>query len=149
MARLFFTATNAEQALAAATTETILQVVAPANQRVVVVKWAVYFDGISVTAEPIVVELGFQADAGTSSALTPQLIDGSLSESIQSTARSQFTGEPASTTVIERLNVHPQSGFADIQPLMQEFILGGGDRFGIRVTAPAVVNAIGFMKCEE
>lgn len=140
---------NAEQALAAATAETILQIVAPTNHRVKVLGWGVFFDGTSVTAEPVQVELVRQSTVGTSSANTPVQLDDSLAETLQTTARDSFTAEPTTGDIVDVVEVHPQQGYEKIYPLGQEVICGGGDRIGIRCTAPATVNARGKIIFEE
>lgn len=142
-------ATITEQALGAATQETVLQLVAAANHRVKLLQWGVFFDGTSVSEAPVQVVLQRQSTAGTSSANTPVKIDDSLAETLQTTARDAFTVEPTSGDILWAGEVHPQSGYSEILPLGQEIIIGGGDRIGIRCTAPAAVNARAFMKFEE
>lgn len=142
-------ATIVEQALGVATIETVLQLVAPTNQRVKLLSFGVFFDGTSVSAEPVQVDLQRQSTAGTSAANTPVKVDDSLAETLLTTARDAFTVEPAGTDVLWVGEVHPQASYVEIFPLGQEFIIGGGDRLGIRCTAPAGVNARAFMKFEE
>lgn len=149
MARLFGTALTAEVALSAATARTVLQLVAPANHRVVVKRWGVFFDGQSVSAEPVLVRLLFQTSAGTMSALTPKKMDGSLTETLQTTAQHSATVEPSAGDVLDTLNVHPQQGYREVYPLGEEIILGGGDRIGIECTAPDGVNVVGTFVFEE
>jgi len=149
MADQIFTLQDGEVALVAATAKTIIQVVAPANHRVKVLRWGVFFDGVVVTAEPIQVELTRQSTAGTSVALTPVKNDDSLAESILSTARKTFTAEPTSGDIIDVVEVHPQQGYEIIYPMGQEKRCGGGNRIGIRCTAPAAVNVRAKMECEE
>lgn len=139
----------AEEALAAATAETIMQLVAPANHRVKLLRWGVFFDGTSVTAEPVQIRLLRQTTAGTASALTPVKMDDSVAETIQTSAQHDFTAEPTAGDVLESYNVHPQQGIAMIYPLGQEPIIGGGDRLGIECNAPAAVNCRAYMVFEE
>lgn len=142
-------AVTAEVALAAATAKTVLQLVAAANHRVQVLEWSVAFDGTSTTAEPVLVELLRQTTAGTMSALTPVKMDDSLSETLQTTAQHTATAEPTAGDVLRRIEVHPQQGFVQEFGLGNEIIVGGGDRVGIRCTAPAVVNVVaGIRFCE-
>ena len=139
----------AEEALAAATAETVIQLVAAANHRVKVLRWGVFFDGTSVTAEPVQVRLVRQTDAGTASALTPVKLDDSLAETLQTTAQQDFTAEPTAGDVVDVVEVHPQSGYEVIYPLGQEVIIGGGDRLGIECTAPDAVNVRAKIVFEE
>ncbi len=140
--------TSTEEALAAATAETVLQLVAAANHRVKVKEWGVFFDGVSVTAEPVLVEIVRQSTAGTSSALTPVKVDDSLPETLQTTARDKVTVEPTTGDVLDAVQVHPQQGWKEVDS-DYIYIVGGGDRLGIRVTAPAAVNCKASMKFEE
>jgi len=130
----------AEEALAAATQETLIQLVAPANHRVKVLGWGIFFDGVSTTAEPVDVVLQRQSTAGTGAALTPVPLDDSLAETLQVSAQQDFTVEPTSGAILDTAEVHPQQGYQVMYPLGQEPIIGGGDRVGLRATAPAVVN---------
>lgn len=142
-------AITGEIALTAATQKTVLQLVAAANHRVKLLQWGVFFDGISVSAEPVQVVLQRQSDVGTSSANTPNKVDDSLAETLQTTARDNASVEPTSGDVLWAGEVHPQTGYSEIIPLGQEIIIGGGDRLAIRCTAPAGVNARATMKFEE
>ena len=148
MADLFFTAQTAEIALTAATTKTVLQVVAPTNQRLRIKRWKVSFDGISAVAEPVQIELVRQTTAGTMSALTP-VKTGNDPETIQFTAQHTATVEPTTTDILDSVEVHPQSGYEVIYPDGWEKKIGGGGRLAIRCTAPAGVNVRALMDCEE
>ena len=149
MARLNGIAQTAEVALTAATAKTVIQLVAAANHRVAVLGWGVFFDGTSVTAEPVQVRLLRQTTAGTASALTPVALDGSVGETIQTTAQHTATAEPTAGNVVDVAEVHPQQGYEVIYPLGQEVILAGGGRVGIECTAPAGVNVRAKIRFEE
>ncbi len=132
--------TNSE-ALGAAAAETVLQLVAAANHRALVVEWDISFNGQVTTDEPVVVELLRQTSAGTSSSLTINKENEADDETIQTTALQDFSAEPTGTTVIRRYYVHPQRGYAwaaggDVKPIP----IIGGSRLGWRVTAPAAVD---------
>jgi hypothetical protein len=139
MAGLVCSATTAEIALAAATAKTVLQVTAPTNQRLLLKRWGVFFDGTSSTAEPVQVRLLRQTTAGTMSTTTPVLLSAG-SETVQATAQNTATVEPTAGNVLDVAEVHPQSGFEVIIPFDQIIEIPGGTRIGIEVTAPAVVN---------
>ncbi len=139
----------AEDDLGAATEETLIQLVAAANHRVKVLGWGIFFDGTTVTAEPVQVELARQTTAGTASALSPVKRDDSIADTLQTTAQQDFTAEPTKGDILESREVHPQSGFEVWYPLGQEIIIGGGDRLGLLATAPAAVNARAFIVFEE
>jgi len=131
----------AEEALAAATVETLIQLIAAANHSIKILGWGVFFDGVSVTAEPVQVELLRQTTAGTASALTLVKLNDSNADSLDTTAQQDFTGEPTAGDILDMAEVHPQSGWEVKYPLGQEPICGASDRIGLRATAPAIVNA--------
>lgn len=148
MARVFGSAVTSEIALAAATAETVLQLVAAANHKVAVLGWGIFFDGIAVTAEPVQVVLMRQSDAGTMSALTCKQTQ-TAAETIQTTAQHTATAEPSSSDILDVLEVHPQSGFEIKFPPGHEIWVNGGTRLGIVCTSPAIVNARAKMFFEE
>ena len=150
MADLQFTVKpTVEVALAAATAKTVLQVKAPANQRVKIKGWGVFFDGTGVSAEPINVKLVRQSTAGTMTSVTPARCDDSLPETIQSTGSVNASAEPTSGEVLQFRNVHPQSGYEHLYGIGDEDKIKGGGYVGIVCDAPAVVNVIPWIKCEE
>ena len=142
-------ALTSEVALVGATVKTAVQLVAPANHRLVIQRWGVFFDGTSVGNEPVQVELLRQTTAGTMSALTPVKGDDSLAETLQATAQHTATVEPTAGDILDVVKVHPQSGYEVILPLGQEYRVGGGDRIGIRCTAPDAVNVRAKIVYEE
>jgi len=129
--------------------KTILQLVAAANHRTKLAGWKVSFDGNSPTATPIKVELVRQSTAGTMSALTTVKKSESDDETLQTTAQHTATAEPTSGEVIDTQYIHPQGAWEKYYPLGEEEIVKGGNRLGIRVTAPVSVNAIAQMEFEE
>lgn len=149
MAGLDFIARQGEIALVATTARTVLQVVAPANQRVKIKEWGVFFDGTSVTAESVVIQIVKQTDAGTMSALTPVKRDSSIPGTIQSTAQHTATVEPTTTDIVDEIEVHPQQGYEKIFPLGGELWIPAGERRAIRCNAPANVNVNTKLVCEE
>lgn len=148
MSGIYLSATTVEVALTAVTAKTVLQVAAAANHRLKVTRWGVFFDGATPSAEPVVVELLRQTTSGTMSALTP-IPDAPITETVQTGATYNATGEPSPDVVLRRLNVHPQTGYECIFPLGQELIVPGGGRLGIRCTAPATVNVVATVGFEE
>lgn len=149
MARLpIVITTEGEIALVAATAKTILQAVAPTNQRGALKSFSVAFDGTSAAAEPVQVDLLRQTTAGTMTAATP-VKEGVGSETIQFTAQKNASVEPGSGDVLRRYEVHPQAGREIRFGIDDEILIPGGTRLGIRCTAPANVNVAGHMSIEE
>lgn len=139
----------AEVALSAGVAKTVLQLVAPTNHRVKILRFGVFFDGTSTTGEPVQIRLLLQTTAGTMSALTPVKLDGGISDTIQSTAQHTATVEPTAGSVIETYECHPQQGIYIIFPQGQEPILAGTTRIGLELTAPASVNCRATIVFEE
>lgn len=148
MSDMFCIASTTEVALVGATPKTVIQLLAPANHRVKLKSWGVFFDGVSATAEPVQVRLVRQTSAGTMSALTPVQISP-VAETVLTTAQMTATVEPTSTDVIDVVEVHPQSGYEVIFSSGDEVIVGGAGRIGIECTAPAAVNVRAKMRFEE
>jgi len=129
--------------------KTLLQLIAAANHRVVVTEVSIGFDGTSNTAQPILVQLLRQTDAGTVTGLTCQKIDETDDETLQTTAGHTATAEPTGTTEIMGEDVHPQGGYTWQARPGDEIIIKGGGRLGLAVTAAAGVNAKVRMRFEE
>lgn len=134
------------------TKKTLLQILAPTNQKVKVREISISFDGISNVAEPILVEVERQTDAGDGGdALTLKKMNPDDSEVIQTTALSDLDGsfQPTPGDEIQGEQVHPQGGYDWQAPFGGEIIVPGGTRLGIAVTAAAGVNAKVRMVLEE
>ena len=148
MAGVRFTGTTGEVSTGTSA-KTILQIVAAANQRVLVREWAVSFDGIAPTDAPIFVRVLRQTTAGTMSALTLRKIASGDDETLQTTAQHTATAEPTAGDVLMSQQVHPQTGYTWQAPFGGELIVPGGTRLGIEVTAGVSVNCVARMTCEE
>jgi len=140
-----------DEDLAAATAETVLQLVAAANHRVLVVEWGISFDGTVNTNEPVTVELLLQTNAGTSSSLTVQKMNEGDNETLQTTALQDFAAEPTGTTIVAPpVLVHPQGGYTwQAGGFVLPIPIIGGSRLGMRCTAPDAVNCRPYMIFEE
>ncbi len=150
MAGLRVTAENsAAVALSAATAKTILQLNAPANQRLKLQRVGVFFDGSSTTAVPVLVRLVIATTAGTNTSLTLNKLVSADSETIQTTAGENATAEPTKTTLLDQWLVHPQMGIDITYAFGQERVVAGGGRVALECTAPASVNVRGKIDFEE
>ncbi len=150
MARLKFTAhSDGEVALVAATAKTVLQLLAPTNQRIAIRGYAVSFDGIAGNAEPVIVEVLRQTTAGTMTAGVKVKDDSFGSETIQTTVTKNATAEPTASDVIRQDNIHPQTGVEFRFAPDEELVVAGAGRLAIRCTAPAAVNVLARFICEE
>ncbi len=154
MAGLHFTVTNSGNplSLVASTADTAIQIVAPANQGVVVNSIVVSFNGITAADPPIKAELLLQTDVGSgSSAVTPVKINQSMSETLQTTAVRGPTSEPTGTTIYHGENIHMQGGVPLAIP-GGKYRIKGGERLGVRVTPgtlTAATTCVVTATCEE
>jgi hypothetical protein len=127
--------------------KTILQLVAPANQSLRVQGFGVFFQGVSVTDSPIVVELLRQTTAGTATARNP-LKRGISGTAIQATGQENASAEPTASDILWSGQIHPQAG-AEIPLIGREILMDGGTRLGLRVTAAVAVNVRAHIDYEE
>ena len=129
---------------------TLLQLIAPTNQRLKVKEVSVSFKGTSNTASPVLADVLRQTTAGTSGATpTAKRWDGIGSETIQSTAGSNYSAEPTAGDVLISEEVHPQTGFLWQAPYGGEILIPGGGRLGVRVNVGAAVSATARFVYEE
>ncbi len=135
--------------LTATVAKTVLQITAPANQRLKLLGIIVSFDGTSTTAQPAACRLLRQTSAGTLTSVTAVLQEKSLSETLQATGGKNASSEPSAGDVLKTFYVHPQAGYEWPAPYGQEMIVQGGGRIGLEVTAPATVNCSATFLYEE
>lgn len=142
--------TNGDNALAAATAETVLNVIGAANVTFQLTEIGISFDGVSSSAEPVTVELcrSTQATAGTSTAATVLQTRGPT-RTAQCTGARAYTAEPTVLTVHRRWLVHPQAGMVIQFPLGREPDQSGAAGLALRVTSPAAVNCQAYIEWEE
>lgn len=147
-----YSVTVTGEAVAAATVETILQVVAGASKPLWLSRWGISFNGADVTKTPVRVELLRLTSAGSSSAFTPLRLDPN-SEAAMATARTAHTAEPTAGDVLEVHYITPAGG-----NLIEVYSPGWPDerpkvavngRLGIRVLANDAVNVSAFLLFEE
>jgi len=137
-------------ACAAGVPKTVLQGISATNHRAKCLSWGVAFDGVSGVATPVLVELVRQSDGGTATGVTGVKINLSDDETLSTTGGSNCSAEPTPVSVIGGVDVHPQGGFQETFPFGQELPFSGtANRLGIRVTAPANVNCVPFIRFEE
>jgi len=148
MAGLICIAQTTEVELTMAVAKTVLQVIAPTNQRLKIKRWGVFFDGTSGTASAVQVRVLRQSGDGTFTSLTPvKQVAGS--EVVQASAQHTATVEPTPSDVIDMAEVHPQSGYEVIIPFDMPLEIPGGTRVGIECTAPDGVNVRSKIVFEE
>ena len=146
-----FAAVITDEAVTAANTETLVQVIAATNHPVKLLAWSVSFAGVGVTDEPLRVEIVRQTTAGTSSALTLVKWNDSDGDTLDASGLQDFTAEPTLGDILNATRVHPQAGYEIWYPEGKELKIGAGDRMGLRIITPSGVNpnVSGFMVCQE
>lgn len=143
---------NAAEVTTSTATLSILQAVAPSNQRILIKQWGISFKGTTNANAPVLVQLVEHSTAGTSVALTPVKESSGDAETLQITARETFSStEPTLVAILEEHEVHPQGGiFVMAYPKGDEVTIKGSGRVAIRVVTPgAAVACVAHMRCEE
>lgn len=153
MARYTIT-TEGEEALAAATAETILLIAGSTSAKGRLWGFGFAFDGVTAANEPVQWKLkrGNSASQGTSSAATEEKRD-SDEPSALITGFHSFSAEPTYTgQPLTAGEIHPQGGVYEwhASGLDETFVLddSANSMFGIELTAPAVVNVQAWMEFE-
>lgn len=144
-------------ALAAGVAKSIMAVIAGANDSPTITEIGISFDGVTASAVPVLIELcqSTQATAGTTTAFTPLQIRGWPTQVANCTAAVAYTAEPTVLTIIKQWLLTPNGGLIVLQnPLGREpqgVVAAGiiGKGLIIRCTAPAAVNARGYLEYEE
>ena len=146
MAPIYSIVTGGAVALTAATAKCILGAKAHANSGLELTKLRLGFDGVTASAVPVLVELGYCTFAtnspGTAStSVTPAQLSGRVLAA-GFTAGKTWTTEPTVITVLEEWLLTPNGGAAWIDvPLSTEYDSAFAEGFVLRLTAPAAVNA--------
>ena len=146
--------TEGEEALVAATAETVLLLAGSASAKGLLWGFGFSLDGTSSAAEPVQWKLkrGNSASQGTSTAATEEKRDSDLPAALL-TGFHSFTAEPTYTgQALMAGEIHPQGGVYEwrANTLEECFVLDDATNsfFGVELTAPAVVNAQGWMDFE-
>jgi len=151
MASVYSVTTEGEEALAAATAETIIQLRGSTACKAKVIEWGISFDGTSGTAEPVRVRLLRQTTDGTGTGATEVAWDPD-NPTANCTALNTFSStEPTAGEVLAEYEVHPQTGIVIQYPLGREPVLDNAatSRIAIEATAPATVNCSAYLVWEE
>lgn len=146
---------NTITALVAATAKTLVNLISGAGDSPIVAELGISFDGVTASAIPVTVDIGYstQAGAGTPGASpTPVLIRGRGTTTI--TSGIDYTAEPTALTGVKHWLITPNGGLFVMQsPLGREPQpdLSGGTNKGLflRANAPANVNARAYLEFED
>lgn len=130
MAGLECVVNSGTQSLASDTPETVLQLLAPTNQRLKIKGFSITMGGIVI--KDLIVQVVAQTTAGTS-ATAPTVIKltRNAAETVQAVAATNFSVEPTYGDVFQYKRL--QSSYEKIFPLGQELIVEGGTYIGVVV----------------
>lgn len=137
--------TSGKISLTGTVAKTVLQVVAASNVRARIKRLRVGFFGTSATTVPALVELVRQTDAGTMTGNNPTRTAPGA-ETLQTTGQRNATVEPTSTTVVWSQGVHQQDAREFV---INDMLLAGGERLGLRITSPDNVDVVANIDGEE
>lgn len=144
MAGIIASAITSPLALSISTAVYPINLVAPANQRVKILRWSVMFDeetGDATPAIPITVDVGKGTLVTGTSALTANKVTAG-SETLQTSVLQNGTGI-TTFSALDRSIVNPQTSYEVIFPMGQELIIQGGEEFIMRVTPGGVISTNG------
>lgn len=138
MARAICTAATTAISMTSALTKTFIQVAAPANQGVSILRAVVSFQGVTVADTPVRIDIVKQTDAGTGlNSYTPKLacsFSTALTPQATVLMNSSTSGaEPTTTDVIDVKYVHPQAGYEYVFTEGQDELTFANARYGLRV----------------
>lgn len=132
--------TASDVALTATTAKTALGVKAAANSVVTMRAAHVNFESVTASDSPALIELVAGANDGTGTSETPVNYNRSHTASASYAAKSAYSAEPASLTVLKAWQ-YPVQGGVDIPlPIMVPVQSAAGGFLGIRVTSPQNQN---------
>lgn len=153
MASIFSATTEGEEALAAATAETVIALIGASAVKAKIVEFGIAFDGISATAEPVRIRMiRTTADDGTATGATEVQWSDPDNPTPNCAVKHSYTAEPTKASQpMAEWQCHPQAGLVIQWPLGREPGLDNSSSAGIafEVTAPAVVNVSAYVVWEE
>ena len=146
--------TEGEVALSAATAKTVLGVKAPAALGLDLKSFSVDFDGVTASAEPVLVELCYSTWAtnspGTASTGTTERQLYGRVIAADFTGGHTWTTEPTTLTVLWAFALDPNKGlFMYDYPLGESPDCAVAEGFALRLTAPATVSARAALRVEH
>ena len=135
-------------ALVAATAKTVIEGSSTANVPPEWISVEIMFDGTTASAVPVRVDFCTFTATGTGTGYTPKRL-GQAVGTAASTWKINDTVEPSTPTILFSWLIPPTSGLWYQWPLGRELFHPVSTVQGIRLTAPAGVNAIVNLNIEE
>lgn len=145
----FVTNTTAETICLGTSAHTLIRLIPPSSHIIKIKEWGIFFDGISVTAEPVLITIATCTTAVTGNYTAnvplkrsgPPIVSQCLAQTMNTSS------EPAIVGLLAVREVHPQSGYQEKFSFGDEIVCTGP--IFLQVTAPTSVNAIAEMCYEE
>jgi hypothetical protein len=135
--------------LVAATAKTVVAVLGASSDTLNVDEIGISFDGVTSSAVPAIVELVEVSTLGTSTSYTPQQVYGPAQASSASAAYNASV-DGTVQAIKASWYVPVFNGLLIVQyPLGKEAQVAASRGFGLRVTAPAVVNCLPYIFFSE
>lgn len=147
-APMYTAITGGAVALTAATAKCVLGVKAHANSGLLLKKFRYAFDGVTASAIPVLVEVGYctwatNSPGTNSTSVTVTQVNGRVIAA-GFTAGKTWTTEPTVITVLDEILITPNGGAVIYDfPLSDEYDCALAEGFVVRFTAPAAVNVRG------
>lgn len=152
MPKAGYTITSGACALSAATAKTCALVIAPASFGIDWRSYEIAFDGVTAANVPVLVELvsSTAATAGTPGSSPTPLQGYGRTITPGFTAGVNYSAEPTVLSVLDAYTISPNAGLVIRDwPLNEGFDAAVSTCLGVRLTAPATVNARVTMKFER
>ncbi len=131
-------------ALTGGTTQTVIQIVAPTNQRLKITSWRISFNGTNSANTPATVQIERQTGGTfTNTSVTPVKLNDptGTGETLQASAKTAVTAEPTVGDILDEFYEPVFGGFIGWQYTPgQELLVPGGTLLGFKVNAPQSVS---------
>lgn len=152
MAGIIGSVTSGAVALTGGAAQTVLQLIAPANQRLRVQQIEIEFDGTNSANTPASVQVLRQTGGTFTTSLTAKKVSESTAtgETLQGSGKTAQTVAPTDGDILFDRYVPVFGGLVIVPETPgQELMVQGGTILGIKINAPQGVNAKATIKYEE
>lgn len=147
---IFVANSTAETLLASSSEKWLVQIITPSSQTIKIKEWGVFFDGVSVTAEPVLCRLiASNSSFGSWTTHTPKRRAGYITASACTVRTMNTSSNGDSSGVYATREVHPQSGYQEKFSFGDEITVSGGAMITMAINSPSSVNVIGEIVYEE
>ena len=131
--------------LTGGTAQTLIQIVAPTNQRLKIMSWKLSFNGTNSANTPALCQIERQTGGiFTNTAVAPVKTNDptGTGETLQASSKTAVTSEPTVGDILDQFYEPVFGGFIGQQSTpSQEILVPGGTLLGFQVNAPQSVSA--------